>query len=328
MTATRRLLDLWIDSLCTERDVSASSVSTYINDVKPYLAFLEDQGLRLLDVKTEHLRAFLVHLSERGFATSTIARRRSVLRSLHHFLVLDGHTQSDPTGDLDSIKKTRSKPVVPSEIHVDRLLETAHRFAHDASVGLYRQAGYARRAAILETLYATGMRVSEIINIPASIVDGDMSALFVKGKGNKERLVPVHAKARETIRHWRALVAAFGTASDRWLFHAVKSGANPLTRQAVFTDIKAVASDADLAPHGLSPHKLRHAFASHLLSNGVNLRTIQELLGHEDLATTQVYTHVLDERMTDMVRDLHPLGDDFAERGSIASRAQSDPSTS
>jgi integrase/recombinase XerD len=193
---------------------------------------------------------------------------------------------------------------------VERLLETAHSKAADASYGLYRQAGHARRAALLETLYASGMRVSEAVTLPLSALRKDARMLAVKGKGRKERMVPLHQRAVEAIRLWWAFAKAYGTVSDKWVFYSIRDGSLPLTRQTALKEIKQAALDAGIAnPAKVSPHKLRHAFATHLLANGADLRVIQELLGHTDLATTEVYMHVEQSRNCAMLTDLHPLND-------------------
>ena len=167
-----------------------------------------------------------------------------------------------------------------------------------------------RRAALFEVLYASGMRVSEAVNLPAKAIASGARSMIVTGKGGKDRLVPLHDRAIEAIAFWRRLAAAYGSQSEKWVFHSVRNGATALTRQSALAEIKEAAVAAGIPnPDRVSPHKLRHAFASHLLSNGANLREIQEMLGHADLGTTEIYLHTDMSRTAAMVRDLHPLND-------------------
>jgi integrase/recombinase XerD len=308
--ANARLARLWLDALAAERGAAAGTLATYGDDLACYLGFLADRDLALSDVRVDHVRAYFAHLDSWGYAETTFAHRRSVVRTLHRFLIAEELAAADPTIDLAPMKRERRLPYTPTIDEVDRLLETAHAQAADASVGLYRQAGYARRAALLETLYASGMRVSEAVTLPASALGPKARAMVIRGKGGKERLVPLHDRAVRAVGWWRRLAKAHGTRSERWLFHAVRDGSKPLTRQAALLEIKEAALVAGLrSPERISPHKLRHAFATHLLANGADLRAIQEMLGHADLGTTEIYTHIDVSRTTALVVDLHPMND-------------------
>lgn len=310
----RRLVELWLDALAAEHGASAGTLTTYRDDLACYLDFLTRQGIGLGGVTVEHLRAYLGELTDSGYAETTLAHRRSVVRGLHRFLVAEELSSCDPTRDLAPMKRSSPLPYTPTIEEVDQLLETAHRQASDASVGLYRQAGYARRAALLEVLYASGMRISEAVHLPPSAIRSGARAITISGKGGKERLVPLHERAVQSVSLWLRLAQGHGSASDKWLFHAVRNGSRPLTRQAALLEIKEAARSAGLRhPDRISPHKLRHAFATHMLSNGADLRVIQELLGHADLGSTEIYTHVDVSRARAMVRDLHPLNDAQAE---------------
>jgi integrase/recombinase XerD len=305
-----RLARLWLDALAAERGATAGTLDTYGDDLACYLGFLAERRLALPDVTVEHVRDYLARLDERGYAEATLAHRRSVVRSLHRFLIVEELATRDPTVEVAPMKRPKRLPHTPTVHEVDRLLETAHAQAADASVGLYRQAGYARRAALLETLYASGMRVTEAVTLPAAAVGTKARAMTIRAKGGKERLVPLHDRAVQAVKWWRRLANAHGTRSDKWLFHAVRDGSRPLTRQAALLEIKEAALSAGLRnPDRISPHKLRHAFATHLLASGADLRTIQEMLGHADLGTTEIYTHVEVSRTAAMVVDLHPMND-------------------
>lgn len=306
----RRLCEFWLDALLSEHGAALGTIDTYKDDLGVYLGWLKDRDLGLLDVGREHVVEYLGFLGARGYSARSIAKKRSVVRTLHRFLRAEGYSEKDPTDLLDPVKRGRPLPYVISMSDVDRLLETAHRRASDGSLSLFAQASYARRAALLETLYASGMRVSEAVSLPCRALRKDARVLYVRGKGSKERLVPMHDRAVEAIQRWRGCAKAYGVTSERWVFHSVRDGSKHLTRQSSLAEIKQSALDAGLSrPELLSPHKLRHAFATHLLANGADLRIIQEMLGHADLGSTEIYTHVEASRARSMLIDLHPLSD-------------------
>jgi integrase/recombinase XerD len=312
MHANRRLAQLWLDALATELGASAGTIDTYTDDLNCYLAWLHESSIRLDDVGLEQIRDYVATLDQRGYAGSTIARRITVARGLHKFLIAEELGSRDPTSNLSTMRRARKLPFVLSISETEALLETAHTLAADPSVGLYRQAGYARRAALFETLYASGMRISEALSLPSDAVPSGTRMLLVRGKGDKQRLVPLHDRAIAAITQWQKLASAYsGGKPSPWLFHAVRNGARALTRQAALLEIKEAAVAAGLAsPERLSPHVLRHAFATHMHSGGTDLRVLQELLGHAGIETTQIYTHLDTSRLHQMVRDLHPLNEE------------------
>lgn len=316
MRANRRLAQLWLDALATELGASAGTLETYTDDLNCYLAWLEDRTLGLDDVTLERVRDYIADLDTRGYAGSTIARRITVVRGLHRFLIAEDLAARDPTATMTAMRRPRKLPFVLSIDATEALLDTAHALAADPSVGRYRQAGYARRAALFETLYASGMRISEALSLPSDAARAGTRMLLVRGKGDKQRLVPLHARAVEAISHWQRLAADYsGGAPSPWLFHSVRNGAKPLTRQAALLEIKEAAVAAGLtSPERVSPHVLRHAFATHLHANGTDLRVLQELLGHAGIETTQIYTHLDTSRLHQMVRDLHPLNHEQQEK--------------
>jgi integrase/recombinase XerD len=308
MHSNSKLAALYLDALAANQGLAVGTIATYRDDLRCYLTFLSDRSMGLSHVDIETVRDYLASLARRGFAESTIARRRSVVRNLHRFLVVEKIAESDPASLMEPARKRRTVPRIPSQDAVSRLLDGANMRARDNSLGLYRQAGFARSAALLEILYASGMRVSEAVTLPADCLRNRQS-FHVRGKGGKERIVLVHERSVEAVDQWRGLAKAYGSLSDKWLFHSVKSGSRPLTRQAALLDIKLAGEAVGINPAFLSPHKLRHAFATHLLSNGIDLRTLQELLGHADMGSTEVYTHVDQSRTFRMVGDLHPLSE-------------------
>jgi integrase/recombinase XerD len=319
MRTNQRLAQLWLDALATELGASAGTIDTYTDDLNCYLAWLNENGLRLDDVGLEHIRDYIAALDQRGYAGSTMARRITVARGLHKFLIAEELGSRDPTSNLSSMRRSRKLPFVLSITETEALLETAHRLAADLSVGLYRQAGYARRAALFETLYASGMRISEALSLPSDAAPRGTRMLLVRGKGDKQRLVPLHDRAIEAIAQWQKLASAYsGGKPTQWLFHAVRNGTKALTRQAALLEIKEAAVAAGLSsPERVSPHVLRHAFATHMHSGGTDLRVLQELLGHAGIETTQIYTHLDTSRLHQMVRDLHPLNEQDEEHAAL-----------
>jgi integrase/recombinase XerD len=262
----------------------------------------------------------MTDLDQRGYAGSTVARRITVVRGLHRFLIAEDLGSNNPTATMPAMRRPRKLPFVLSIDETEALLETAHTLAADASVGLYRQAGYARRAALFETLYASGMRISEALSLPSDAARPGTRMLLVRGKGDKQRLVPLHPRAIEAIARWQGLAAEYSRGTPtQWLFHSVRNGTKALTRQAALLEIKEAAVAAGLAsPERVSPHVLRHAFATHMHSRGTDLRVLQELLGHAGIETTQIYTHLDTSRLSQMVRDLHPLNEEQQDERTTA----------
>ncbi|CUA88977.1 Site-specific recombinase XerD [Chelatococcus sambhunathii] len=306
-----RLIALYLDMLAAERGASANTLAAYGRDLEDYTAFLAAAGTGLRSADAAMIRAYLQDVHTRGFKASSAARRLSAVRQLHKFLYAEGYRGDDPTGAIEGSKQGRPLPKVLSVAEVDRLIATAHEGIDDEKRPLRERRRAARLACLLELIYATGLRVSELVSLPVAAARTKERFLLVKGKGGKERLVPLTGAARRAMRTWLDL-ATTGEAADRtspWLFPA-DSESGHLTRQAFARELKDLAIAAGLDPARVSPHVLRHAFASHLLQNGADLRIVQELLGHADIATTQIYTHVLDERLKAMVRDLHPLADE------------------
>ena len=331
-----RLAALYLDMLAAERGVAANTLAAYRRDLDDYLGYLAETGTALLETGSADIRGFMAGLDERGLKASSAARRLSAVKGLHKFLYAESYAATDPTAATAGPKQGRGLPKVLSVAEVDRLLSAtreacaakgsaeglAKSSAESPAEGLAKSSAETRlRAArmhcLLELLYASGLRVSELVALPRSAARTHERFLIVTGKGRKERLVPLTEAARTAAREYLTLLeeqegrrARTGRSQRKtaWLFPA-DSAAGHLTRQAFARDLKAVASGAGLRADRISPHVLRHAFASHLLQNGADLRVVQELLGHSDIATTQIYTHVLDERLKTMVRDLHPLGD-------------------
>jgi integrase/recombinase XerD len=306
-----RLVETFLDALASERAASANTISAYRRDLSDYVAFLSDAGADPISATSDQARAFLVHRGEAGLKASSLARQLSAVRQFHKHLYLEGRRTDDPTAAIEGPRRNRPIPKVLSVADVDRLLRVAREGLDDPERPPAERLRTIRMACLIELLYASGLRVSELLSLPKSAAKSRQPLIVVRGKGGKERLVPISEPAREAVARYRAALEAQapGLAKSAWLFPA-DSESGHLTRQAFARDLKVAAAAAGLSASRISPHVLRHAFASHLLQNGADLRVVQDLLGHADISTTQIYTHVLDERAKAMVRDLHPLGDE------------------
>lgn len=305
-----RQLDAFLDMLAAERGAARNTQDAYRRDLSDYIAHLAASGVDPGDVDSDGLRGYIGALSTRGLSAATVARRISALRQFHKFLYVDRHRADDPAASLEGPRRARNAPGVMSVTEVDRLLAVAREGLDDDKRPLREKMRAARLYALLETLYATGLRVSELVSLPKSAARSRDPFIVIRGKGGRERLAPLTERARRALTEYLKLLEAVAPAlaGGAFLFPA-DSDSGHLTRQAFARDLKTLGAAAGLSADQVHPHALRHAFASHLLQNGADLRVVQELLGHADISTTQIYTHVLDERMRAMVRDLHPLSD-------------------
>jgi integrase/recombinase XerD len=299
-------VESFLEMMSAERGAATNTLQSYERDLEDARSFLNGRSVRLTEAMPDDLRAYLGHLARQGFAASSQARRLSALRQFFKFLYGEGLRGDDPTGILDAPKKGRSLPKTLSIDDVGRLIAQAEAEAAPPGGNLLQRR---RMHLLVELLYATGMRVSELVSLPASVLAQTGRFLVVKGKGNKERLVPLSRAAVSALESYgEALAAEIGDdpAAGSFLFPA-SSKEGYLPRQVFARDLKALAGRAGIRAATLSPHVLRHAFASHLLQNGADLRAVQELLGHSDISTTQIYTHVLEERLHQLVQTHHPL---------------------
>ena len=308
MSAPPRFVALFLDMMAAERGAAGNTLAAYRRDLEDYVAHLGETEVSPPEANTAAVRSYLTGLDARGLKSLSAARRLSAVRQFHKFLYLEGYAGTDPTAPIAGPKRGRTLPKVLSVEEVDRLLAAARETADAPARSPFEQLRAMRMHCLLELLYASGLRVSELMVLPKAAARTRERFLVVRGKGRKERLVPLTETARTAARAYLALLEKQGRPSSPWLFPA-DSETGHLTRQAFARDLKTVAAVAGLRADRVSPHVLRHAFASHLLQNGADLRVIQELLGHADIGTTQIYTHVLDERLKTMVRDLHPMGE-------------------
>jgi integrase/recombinase XerD len=311
--ASLGLIEGFLEMIAAERGAAQNTLDAYRRDLTDYVAVLARRKTKPVTASTEAIRAYLRDLDARGLKATSSARKLSSIRQFHHFLVAEGCRHDDPTLVLNGPKQAPRLPNCLTIVEVDRLLRLSKEGLDDEERPARDRLRAARTACLIELLYATGLRVSELVSLPKRAASTKDPLLGVRGKGNRERLVPLSPLAREAMIFYRKLLEDIDAkrAAGPWLFPA-DSESGHLTRQAFARDLKTAAAAAGLSTARVSPHVLRHAFASHLLQNGADLRVVQELLGHADISTTQIYTHVLDERMKAMVRDLHPLGDEDA----------------
>jgi len=309
-----RLIDLFLDMLAAEQGAGRNTLDAYRRDLTDFSAFLAKDGKSFAVAETQSLRDYLADLDSRGFKSSSVARRLSAMRHLFRFLLNERIRSDDPAAILSGPKRGRGLPKVLSISDVDRLLGRAKALTEAAEASAHGQLRAARLYCLLEVLYATGLRVSELVTLPLSAARSDARMIVVRGKGNKERLVPLNEASRRAMADYLETseapkpAAGKSAPASKWLFPSFGESGH-LTRQHFARDLKEVAAAAGLAPRLVSPHVLRHAFASHLLHNGADLRIVQTLLGHTDISTTQIYTHVVEERLKSLVRDLHPLAE-------------------
>jgi integrase/recombinase XerD len=295
--------------MSAERGAAPNTLAAYRRDLEDYGRFLSGHGSSFERANGEIVRSFLGYLDDRGFAASSVARRLSAIRQFHQFLFSEGERGDDPTGTVDGPRRPVRLPTVLSEAEVEQLIEAARENCTQAEATDAARLRALRLYALIELLYATGLRVSELVALPASAARRDAAFFTVRGKGGHERIVPLTDKARLATAGYLAARDEYGAGAGPWLFPSFGKDGH-LTRQAFARDLKDLAVSVGLPAAKVSPHVLRHAFASHLLQNGADLRVVQQLLGHADISTTQIYTHVLEERLRALVAEHHPLAAD------------------
>ena len=301
-------IETFLEMMSAERGVSANTLLSYNRDLVDFEKFITNKKKQLVKVIPDDITSYLSSLTKRGFEKTSQARRLSALRQFFQFLVSEGIRKDDPTRLIRMPKKNRTLPKVLTESEVDQLIETA-RCNVIESKSSPKKLRAQRLYTLLEVVYATGLRVSELVSLPANAASSDAAMLSIIGKGGKERLVPLSEKAQAAMRDYIDLSQASSkSVKSKWLFPS-RGKSGYFTRQAFARDLKALATRLDICSDRISPHVLRHAFASHLLQNGANLRVVQQFLGHTDVSSTQIYTHVLEERLRKMVEEHHPLAE-------------------
>jgi integrase/recombinase XerD len=293
------LIEGFLEMLAAERGRAGNSLMAYRRDLAD---FSDHISVGMMAASADDIRDYLAGLDARGLKTGTVARRLSALRQFYLFLYSDGLRGDNPAKNIESPQQGRTLPKVLSEADVDRLLDTAEATAQSGKVT------DVRLHALVETLYATGLRISELVTLPRRAIGNDTAMIMVRGKGGRERMVPLGDKARRAISDFIKLRDASAHRASPYLFPSSGQEGH-LTRRRVGQLMKDLAVAAGVLPSAVSPHKLRHAFATHLLAHGADLRAVQQMLGHADISTTQIYTHVLEERLKSLVLTRHPLSD-------------------
>ena len=303
---TRHWIQAFLEAHAAELDAAQNTQLAYARDLTDFEQWLADQSKALDTAMRADVEAYLVHCDAQGFAKATRARRLSAIKQLYRFTFEEGWRADNPAIQIKGPGRDKKLPKTLSEAEVDQLLAAARSHGRSASDRL-------RNTCLLELLYATGMRVSELVSLPVAAARGDPRMLLITGKGGKERMVPLSPPARIALAEWitqhdadQEKARAKGIAPSRYLF-ASRGKLGHLTRHRFYMLIKELAVAGGVSPAKVTPHTLRHAFATHLLANGADLRSIQTLLGHADVSTTEIYTHVLDERLKELVLEHHPL---------------------
>ncbi len=305
MSTDITLIESFLEMMAAERGASRNTLEAYRRDLAQWCAFLMQQKTTPLKAEALHIERYLSQLKKQGLATTTAARKLSSIKQFYHYLFSEKLREDDPSTTLEGPKQPRNLPSVLSTADVAAMLKVVREKSTPEDIRLH---------AMLELLYASGMRVSELVGLKLTAIRSlkldaeEVSFLAVRGKGNKERLVPLHVGAVKAILRYLQIRPQFLKDDEEspWLFPAYRRGKS-VSRQFFAQQLKALATESGIAPEKVSPHVLRHSFASHLLSGGADLRVIQELLGHADIATTQIYTHVQQERLQKLVREKHPL---------------------
>ena len=288
-------IEAFLEMMAAERGASLRTVEAYRRDLEDVDAFLKAQAKELHKVKRADLEAYMHTVVQNHLSAKTQSRRLSAIREFYRFLYSEDIIKKNPADYLLSPKVGKSLPKYLSESEIGRLLDVA---AHKNR----------RMKTLLEVLYASGMRVSELVSLPVSSVLKDANSITVIGKGNKERIVPLNEKARQALDQWlmlRELLLKKGR-TNKWLFPS-RSSSGHLTRDGFFKALKEIAVEAGISPERVSPHVFRHSFASHLIAHDADLRSVQKMLGHADIATTEIYTHVLEDRLKKTLEKSHPL---------------------
>ncbi|NOZ41881.1 MAG: site-specific tyrosine recombinase XerD [Alphaproteobacteria bacterium] len=303
MVSDQQLINQFLEMLGAERGAAENTLVSYGRDLAH---LLENTPVSLLDINRDHLRNYLVTVQKRGLSARTQARKLSTMRQFYKFLYAEGLRTDNPVTGIDSPRPGRPLPGVLSEKQVARLLATARDQAEEKA-----DIKSLRCHAMVQILYATGLRVTELVSLPLAAVQSGEPYIYVRGKGNKERLVPLNENAIRALAVYIGAMASqsvggHSAAARKWLFPS-RGATGHLTRHHVARILKQLAGESAILPDHISPHMLRHAFATHLLAHGADLRAVQKMLGHSDITTTQIYTHVLEERLKTLVQQKHPL---------------------
>ena len=303
-------IESFLDAMRAERSASANTCKAYETDLRCFGRFMGRSGGDFYSVTRQDIQDYLVALDRHGLGAATRGRRLSSLRQFYRFLCEEGWCATNPATGLKNPRKPRTLPKVLDESEVRLILKQSEQTGRNSEE-------IARNSCLVELLYATGMRASELVSLPLAATRGNPRMLLVSGKGSRERLVPLSEPARRKLHNWltcreRMLDADKGDCASPYLFPS-RGKKGHLTREWFYLLLRRIAVGAGIATSRVSPHVLRHAFATHLLANGADLRSIQVMLGHADVSTTEIYTHVANQRLKNLVMNHHPLADGFDE---------------
>ena len=294
-----QLIEAYLEMMLAERGAAANTLAAYSSDMDAFSAYLEKTNGSLMDATAEDIRDYITRIAKSGRGRSTQARHLSTLRQFYRFLQSEDRRSDHPCATVQLPQRDRTLPKTLTETEVNRLIEEAR--LTPGPEGL-------RLLTLVELLYATGLRISELVSLPLNSLDSKSRLLIVRGKGGRERMVPVGEPAAMVLDNYLRVRFKFcgKTTTSKWLFPS-RGATGHLTRRRVGQLLKMLATRVGINPRKVSPHVLRHAFASHLLAHGADLRSVQSMLGHADISSTQIYTHVLQSRLAKLVRDHHPL---------------------
>ena len=290
----------FLDAQAADLGSARNTLEAYGRDLKDFLMFIEQKGSSFKTASRSLVEGYLVYCDAQGLSTATKARRLSSIKQLYRFAFEEDLRRDNPAIQVRGPGKDKRLPKSLSTSEVNRLLQAARKMPKTKSEKM-------RLTCLMELLYATGMRVTELVGLPIAAVRGDPRVILVRGKGGKERMIPLSKDARKTVTLWLSIRDVDGMNSSSGFLFPSRGREGHLSRVWFFQQVKRLASYANISVENVTPHTLRHAFATHLLAGGADLRSIQTLLGHADIATTEIYTHILDKRMRDLVLEHHPL---------------------
>ena len=294
------LVENFLEVLASEKGLSKNTLYSYKIDLDQFINFIKKKNIKTREFKDKDIKEFISTFKNKGYEKSTVSRKISSLTHFFNFLLDEKEIEINPLSNFEIPKQTKKLPIILSNKHIDKILEFTKQDQSATGIRLY---------TMIEILYATGIRISELVEMKLSSIYEDKNFLLVSGKGNKERLVPISKNTRETLDKYLTIRSHFISEkiTSIWLFPSKQSSVGLITRQRFNQLLNELNLRADLGIKSISPHKLRHAFATHLLENGMDLRSLQQILGHADISTTQIYTHVLKERLKEIIKDNHPL---------------------
>jgi len=294
------LVEHFLEVLASEKGLSKNTLYSYKIDLDQFINFIQKKNIKNREFKEKDIKEFIGTFKNKGYERSTVSRKISSLTHFFNFLLDEREIEINPLTNFETPKQKKKLPIILSNQHIDKILEFTKQDQSEAGIRLY---------TMIEILYATGIRISELVEMKLSSIYENKNFLLIAGKGNKERLVPISKKTRETLNRYLTIRDHFISDKNNsiWMFPSKQSSIGHITRQRFNQLLNQLNSQANLGIKRISPHKLRHAFATHLLENGMDLRSLQQILGHADISTTQIYTHVLKERLKEIIKDNHPL---------------------